>query len=464
MEAALNKDTDTIAAIATAPGQSGIGVIRISGNDALQITDGLIFSRNGKKLDILGQESHTVKYGFVCDGKDVIDEVLVTYFKKPRSFTAEDTVEISCHGGSFVLRRVLSLIVKSGARIAEPGEFTKRAFLNGRIDLTEAEAVMDIISSSNEFARKNSLSVLRGGIYDKIRLLREKILHETAFLEAAIDDPEHYSLDGYGTELRERLSEIISSIDRLLSSADIGRILKSGIKTAIAGKPNVGKSSILNLLTGENRAIVTDIPGTTRDVLSSEILIGGIPLIISDTAGIRDTDDKVEKIGVERSREAISKADLVLFTVDSSSDIDNEDREIYEHIRSLDKKCIVLLNKSDLRADGTKVFDFSCPVVDFSALEEKGIEELKNIIEEMFLSGSLRSDEEIYDTNERQLFELRAAGESLGLVIQSIDDGMTEEFYSVDLMDAYTHLGNVIGEETGEDLFNKIFSEFCMGK
>ncbi len=460
----MNKDSDTIAAIATAPGQSGIGVIRISGTEALHIADGLIFSANGKKLDILDQESHTVKYGFLCDGKDVIDEVLVTFFKGPRSFTAEDTVEISCHGGSFVLRRALSLIIKKGARIAEPGEFTKRAFLNGRIDLTEAEAVMDVISSSNEFARKNSLSVLRGGIYDRIKLFREKILHETAFLEAALDDPEHYSLDGYGLLLREKISELLTGIEKLISSSDTGKILKSGIKTAIAGKPNVGKSSVLNLLTGENRAIVTDIPGTTRDVLSSEILIGGIPLILSDTAGIRETDDTVEKIGVERSLDAIVKADLVLFTVDSSHDPDDEDREIYEHIRSLDKKCIVLLNKSDLRADSTKVFDFSYPVVDFSALEEKGIEELKDIIEEMFLSGSLRSDEEIYVTNERQLFELRSAVDSLNLVSKSIDDCMTEDFYSVDLMDAYTHLGNVIGEETDEDLFNKIFSEFCMGK
>ncbi len=459
-----DKDCDTIAAIATAPGQSGIGIIRISGSEAIALTDGLIFSKSGKKLDIAQQPSHTVRYGFIRDKEEEIDEVLVTVFRKPRSFTAEDTVEISCHGGSFVLRRVLSLIIKNGARPADPGEFTKRAFLNGRIDLTEAEAVMDIISSSNEFARRNSLSVLRGGIYEKIRDLRDKILMETAFIESALDDPEHYSLEGYPEKLKNIVKKISDELESLIKSGDTGKILKGGIKTAIAGKPNVGKSSILNLLCGEAKAIVTDIPGTTRDVLSSHILIGGIPLVLSDTAGIRETDDAVERIGVERSRETIDKADLVLFILDSSSDMDGEDQEIYDYIRSLQKKCIVLFNKTDIRKDDWKSSITDLPVIDFSALEEKGLKELKEKIEEMFLSGGLKSDEELFVTSERQLQELRAADKSLKLVMKSIDDRMTEDFYSVDLMDAYSSLGNIIGEETDEDLFDKIFSEFCMGK
>lgn len=458
------KDDDTIAAIATAPGQSGIGIIRISGNDALTVADGLIFSKDGKKLDILRQSSHTVKYGFVCEGSDPIDEVLVTVFKKPRSYTAEDTVEISCHGGSFVLRRVLSLIVKKGARPAEPGEFTKRAFLNGRIDLTEAEAVMDVISSTNEFSRKNALSVLRGGIYEKIKALREKILHESAFIESALDDPEHYSIDGYAEKLRAVAAGITERIDAMISEAATGKILKAGIKTAIVGKPNVGKSSILNLLSGEDRAIVTEIPGTTRDVVMSEISLMGIPLLLFDTAGIRETEDKVEKIGVERSKEVIEKADLILFTIDSSADFEYEDREIYDHIKNSEKKCIILLNKTDIRKENKDLPSLDFPAVDFSAKEEKGLKELKSEIERMFLTGEVKNDEEIFITGERQLSELRMASESLKLLIRSIDEGMTEDFFTVDLMDAYSHLGNIIGEETEEDLFDRIFSEFCMGK
>ncbi len=460
----MNRENDTIAAISTAPGRSGIGIIRISGSEALNIADGMIVTKSGKKLDIQGQPSHTVKYGFFSDGNEMIDEVLITVFRKPRSYTAEDTVEISCHGGSFILRRVLSHIIKNGARAAEPGEFTRRAFLNGRIDLTEAEAVMDVISSSNEFARKNAVTLLRGGLYKKIIILRDEIIHETAFLESALDDPEHYSLDGYPSQLRVKVSEMIGEIEELLSGADTGRILKSGIKTAIVGKPNVGKSSILNLLSGENRAIVTDIPGTTRDVLSSEVLIDGIPLILSDTAGIRETGDKVEKIGVERSRETIEKADLCLFTVDSSSEINSEDMEIFDHIMSLGKKCIVLLNKTDLRSDRDHHFNFSCPVIDFSVPEEMGLKELRETVSEMFLSEKLKTDEEIFVSCERQLTELRLSRDSLELVINSIDDNMTEDFFTSDLMDAYTHLGNVIGESTDEDLFDRIFSEFCMGK
>ena len=455
---------DTIAAIATAPGNSGIGVIRISGDKATKIADSIIVKKNGEKADILGQKSHTVKYGFVSDGKDIIDEVLVSVFKKPRSFTAEDTVEISCHGGTYILRRVLSLIIDKGARPADPGEFTKRAFMNGRIDLTEAEAVMDVISSGNEFARRNSVSVLRGAVHERIVELRDKILHETAFIESALDDPEHYSLDGYPEKLGEILTDIIASIKKMIEDSGTGRILKEGIRTAIAGKPNVGKSSILNLLTGENKAIVTDIPGTTRDIVSSEVSLSGIPLILFDTAGIRDTEDTVEKIGVERSKESIDLADLILFTIDSSEDITKEDKEIYDFIKANNKTCIILKNKSDIGKEEADTSYFTDPVIEFSAKNKTGLSELKEKIEEFFLSGKVENTEDIYITNVRQIHELEDTERSLSLVLGSIDAGMTEDFFTVDLMDAYAHLGNIIGEDTDEDLFNRIFSEFCMGK
>lgn len=455
---------DTIAAIATASGPAGIGIIRISGGEAIKIAQSLMFTKSGKKPDIINQPSHSVKYGFIFDGDEPVDEVLLTVFREPRSYTAEDTVEISCHGGTFVLRRILSLVIKAGARLAQPGEFTKRAFMNGRIDLTEAESVMDIISSGNEFARKNSISVLRGGIYEIIVSLRDRIIHECAFIESALDDPEHYSLEGYGEKLKSVSLELIDIINRMIEGSDTGRILKNGIKTVIAGKPNVGKSSILNLLSGEEKAIVTDIPGTTRDVLVSDISLKGIPLMLFDTAGIRDTEDKVEKIGVERSRKYLEEADLILFIMDSTMEPEKEDLEIYDFIRDSGKKCIILLNKTDLDKKDFSSFKTQFPVILFSAKENKGISELKEKIEELFLSGEVYSGEDIYVTGERQINELRMSLDCLKLVIKSIDDNMTEDFYTVDLMDAYSHLGNIIGEETDDDLFDRIFSEFCMGK
>lgn len=455
---------DTIAAIATATLKAGIGIIRVSGPEAIEIAESLMFTKNGKKLDILSQPSHTVKYGFIFDGKEPVDEVLLTVFRKPRSYTAEDTVEISCHGGIFVLRRILSLVLREGARLAEPGEFTKRAFMNGRIDLSEAEAVMDIISAGNEFARKNSLSILRGGLHEKITALRDKILHECAFIESALDDPEHYSLDGYGEKLNGLIIKIIDEINKMIELSKSGRILKNGIKTVIVGKPNVGKSSILNLLSGEDRAIVTDIPGTTRDVLTSDILLKGIPLTLFDTAGIRDTGDSIEKIGVEKSRKYMEEADLVLFTLDSSVPMDEGDREIYDGIRQNGKKCIILLNKSDLEGESIDLSEFSYPVVEFSARNGKGLDELSAVIEKLFSTGTFDMTEDLYVTNERQIEELRYTKTSLEMVKRSIEDGMTEDFFTADLIDAYSHLGKMIGEDTDEDLFDRIFSEFCMGK
>ncbi len=455
---------DTIAAIATAPGASGIGIIRISGPDALKIADRVVKGRSGEDLRIFEQPSHTLKYGFVFDGKEPVDEVLLSVFRGPRSYTAEDTAEVNCHGGTFVLRRVLSVILKNGARIAEPGEFTKRAFMNGRIDLTEAESVMDIISAGNEFARKNSLSVLKGEIHTKILGLRDRILHEAAYIESALDDPEHYDLSGYSLSLRETVSSLKKEMEDMIRDFRSGRVLKNGIRTAILGRPNVGKSSIMNLLTGDETVIVTDIPGTTRDVVSSDISLNGIPMVLFDTAGIRDTEDRVERKGVDRSFEVLSKADLVLFVLDSSEELTKEDKDIFDRIYGEGKPCIILKNKSDLKLSLPDTTGFDIPVIEFSAKEGTGIKELKATVEEMFLRGIDTGREDAFITSERQAGELEKAASSLGLVIKSIDDQMTEDFFSVDLMDAYTYLGNIIGEDTDEDLFDRIFSEFCMGK
>ncbi len=455
---------DTIAAIATAPGASGIGIIRISGPASLEIADSLVFGKNRGSLNITGQPSHTIKYGFVWDGDKPVDEVLVSVFKGPRSYTAEDTAEISCHGGTFVLRRVLSLVIKAGARIAEPGEFTKRAFMNGRIDLTQAESVMDLISAGNEFARKNSVSILRGSIFKRITGLREKILHEAAFIESALDDPEHYSLDGYGESIRGKIEGIMSEISAMIKDSDTGRVLKTGIRTVILGRPNVGKSSVLNLLSGDDTAIVTDIPGTTRDVVTSEISLRGIPLVVYDTAGIRETEDPVESMGVERSFSTFEKSDLVLFVLDSTEELKDEDLKIYERILKEGKKCIILKNKSDLKYDAADISGFSFPHVDFSAKNGTGLKELEEMIEELFVLGGAPGREETFITSERQAAELECAYDSLEHVEESIDLGMTEDFMTSDLMDAYTHLGNIIGRSTEDDLFDRIFSEFCMGK
>ncbi len=456
---------DTIAAIATAPGVSGIGIIRISGKNSLNVIDKIFKNVNGGSTGILNADSHTIHYGFIYDDDDVIDEVLVSVMLSPRSYTTEDTVEINCHGGPFVIRRVLQTVLKYGARPAEPGEFTKRAFLNGRIDLTKAESVMDLISSGNEFARKNSLKTLRGSVYKKIHDYRDRIIHETAFIESALDDPEHYSLDGYSDILRQKIVDLKDEIEDLLSHSNDGKILSEGINTCLVGKPNVGKSSLLNLLAGEDKAIVTDIPGTTRDAVEVKIQFGGLTLNMMDTAGIRDTEDTVEKIGVEKSRNAIEMSDLVLFVLDSSTSLDDDDIEIFGSIK--DKKSIIILNKSDLEpvitVDSIKKFS-DAPIVVVSAMNEEGMDGLLHLVREMFLSGEISTNDQVYITNERQLSDLRCVDQSLSLVINSIDSGMSEDFFTVDLMDAYDKLGSVIGEETGDDLADRIFSEFCMGK
>lgn len=456
--------SDTIAAIATAMTPSGIGIVRISGDECLSIIDKIYRSRSGKKK-ISECESHTIHYGFIYDGEEQIDEVMVLLMKGPNSYTREDTIEIDCHGGVFVMKRILETVIKFGARPAEPGEFTKRAFLNGRIDLTQAESVIDVINSKNEFALQSSLSQLKGSVVDKVKEIREKVLHEIAFIESALDDPEHISLESYPQLLVGIVDNEVDNIRNLLNKADNGRMLKEGITTVIVGKPNAGKSSLLNILVGEERAIVTDIAGTTRDVLEEQINLNGVTLNVIDTAGIRDTTDIVEQIGVDKAKSYAQKADLIIYVIDSSTDLDESDFEILKLIE--DKQALILLNKSDLEAkinehDVDKYVDKR--IIPISAKELTGISELEHAIKDMFFQGQVSFNDEIYITNIRQKAALQEALDSLLLVKQSIEDGMPEDFYSIDLMSAYESLGRMIGESVEDDLVEEIFSKFCMGK
>ena len=456
--------TDTIAAIATAMSNSGIGIVRISGDEALEVADRIFRPKKGRRK-FYDMETHTIHYGYLVDCEEVVDEVMLLIMKAPRSYTCEDTIEIDCHGGVLVMKKILETVLKYGARPAEPGEFTKRAFLNGRIDLSQAESVIDVINAQNELALKSSVSQLQGAVLEKIKAIRAVVLHEIAFIESALDDPEHVSLEGYPEQLHEIMSDAHSKVKKLLDSSDNGKMLKEGINTAIVGKPNAGKSSLLNILVGEQRAIVTEIAGTTRDILQEQIQIGGIGLNVTDTAGIRDTEDIVEKIGVNKSREYIEKADLIIYVVDSSTELDENDQEIIEAIRN--KKAIVLLNKSDLDAktDASVLqTQLSKPILSISAKNNTGIHELETLIEEMFFSGKLSFNDEVYITNIRQKNALAEAQNSLKMVLQSIADGMPEDFFTIDMMNAYEALGTIIGESVGEDLVNEIFSKFCMGK
>lgn len=468
--------TDTIAAIATAVSDSGIGIIRISGSDALLVADKVYRSpKNQKKLSQAA--SHTIHYGYIYDEDELIDEVMVAVMRSPHSYTTEDTVEINCHGGILVMNRILETVLHHGARLAQPGEFTKRAFLNGRIDLSKAEAVMDLIHSKNEFAMKASVNQLKGSVSAKVRSLREDILYEIAFIESALDDPEHISLEGYPDKLMAKTRGLSQELKKLIDSADNGKMLKDGIRTVILGKPNAGKSSLLNVLVGEDKAIVTSVAGTTRDVLEESIKLHGIGLNMIDTAGIRDTEDEVEKIGVEKARKYANQADLVIYVVDSSRELDENDEQIIELIR--DKKVIVLLNKTDLEPvvteeqikdkfreiyEGEEKHNDSLHVIRTSTKDNTGIDEFEKTIQDMFFAGRIAVNDEIYITNQRHKEALVEAYDSLKMVQKSLEDEMPEDFYSIDLMSAYAALGRIIGEEVGEDLVNEIFSKFCMGK
>ena len=463
--------TDTIAAIATALSESGIGIVRVSGNEALEIVNKIFRNKYGKQ-SLLNYESHTIKYGYIVNSKgdwknNIVDEVMVAVMKAPNTYTKEDTVEINCHGGVLLMQKILELVIKNGARIAEPGEFTKRAFLNGRIDLAKAEAVIDVIHSQNEYALSSSIEQLKGSVSDAVKEMRKEIIYEIAFIESALDDPEHISLDGYEERLYKKTNNLLNKIKKLIVSADNGKLIKEGISTVIVGKPNAGKSSLLNRLVGEERAIVTDIAGTTRDVLQESIKLHGIGLNIIDTAGIRNTQDIVEKIGVERAKEYAEKADLILYVVDASVPLDESDEDIITVIQN--KKVIVLLNKSDLDIvvsveELKNKFCSDIKLIRTSTKENIGLDEFEEVVKNMFFHGEIKSNNQVIITNMRHKEALMDAEKSLQMVMRSLEDHMPEDFYSIDLMSAYASLGTIIGEEVGEDLVNEIFSKFCMGK
>lgn len=459
-----NMNSDTIAAIATAMSPSGIGVIRISGDEALAIIDRIYRSKNSQKK-ISECKSHTIHYGYIYDFDEMIDEVMVLLMKAPNSYTREDTVEIDCHGGVYVMKRILETVIKYGARPAEPGEFTKRAFLNGRIDLTQAESVIDVINAKNNYALKSSLNQLRGSIYEDVKKIRDNLIYQIAFIESALDDPEHISLDGYSERLHLIVDNEVENVDKLLKTFDNGRILKEGINTVIVGKPNAGKSSLLNILVGQEKAIVTEIAGTTRDVIEEQINLNGITLNMMDTAGIRNTSDVVEKIGVDRARSYAANADLVIYVIDASTNLDENDYEIMRLLQ--DKKAIVLLNKSDLDTKvtpGDVKRHLDKKIISISAKHNTGIDEFEDTIKEMFFDGEVTFNDEVYSINIRQKNSLQIVLECLQQVKQSIEDGMPEDFFSIDLMGAYEELGKIIGESVEDDLVEEIFSKFCMGK
>lgn len=454
---------DTICALATAAVEAGIGIIRLSGDNAVELVSSFVRTKGGKPLNI--QESHRVKYGFVCDGEQVVDEVLVLTMRGPRSYTGEDTVEIDCHGGILMLRKILEICVKNGARPAEPGEFTKRAFLNGRIDLAEAEAVSELISARSEDGLKASMAQLRGSVSEKIREFRSILLEDDAYIEAALDDPEHISLEGFTERLQKDIQKVQTGVRKLLDTAEDGRMLREGVRTVILGKPNAGKSSLLNALIGEDRAIVTSVAGTTRDTLEEQIQLRGVSLLLVDTAGIRETEDIVEKIGVERAMQAAEGADLILYVVDASEPLNADDVRIMEFIQG--KKAIVLLNKTDLPPAVTQQLleeKTGQPVLPVSMKKQEGLEALSDLVQKLFEHQEIRMNAEVIITSARHAALLRNAEQALSEVLRSIEMGLPEDFFTIDLMRAYTELGYILGEEVSEDLVNEIFSKFCMGK
>ncbi len=455
---------DTIAAIATGLTNAGISVIRVSGEQAFYIGNKIF--RGETYVDFTKEKGYTAHFGRIVFEGEVIDEAVVLIMRGPKSYTGEDTLEISCHGGVLVTRRVLEAVLKSGARAAEPGEFTKRAFLNGRMDLSEAEAVIGLIDAKNDFAIRASVGQLSGKLSDKIKIIRENILNNISYIEAALDDPEHISLDGYGDNVRAVVNESLSEILALINSFEDGRVLSEGVKTVILGKPNAGKSSLMNLFAGEEKAIVTEIAGTTRDVLSEQISISGIGFNMVDTAGIRDTEDTVEKIGVERSLKQANEADLILYVVDSSTDLDENDRKILEFIK--EKKCIIVYNKTDLNPvvtmENVRELVGDAKIVGISAKEATDFEKLKECMAELFRQEEISLNDQVIITNIRHKEALLEAKRSLEAVLASMDEGFGEDMWVIDMMDAYGSLGKIIGEAVEDDVVDRVFEKFCMGK
>lgn len=460
---------ETIAAISSGMTQSGIGIVRVSGPESREIVGKIFSTKSGKPVRLA--EANHIYYGFIKNvSRETSDEVLVMNLQAPHSFTGEDTVEIDCHGGILMMKRVLEAVLDAGARMAEPGEFTKRAFLNGRIDLSQAEAVINVINARNDNAIRASVGQLKGNLSEKIKDIRKQILNRTAFIEAALDDPEHYSLDGFAEQLDLETAELSKEIEALIRSYERGKIISEGINTVILGKPNAGKSSLLNAILGEERAIVTQIPGTTRDTICESVSIGNITLNLMDTAGIRETNDLVEEIGVKKALESADKADLILCVTDSSVPADENDKEIFRYVSTHPAKVLYVVNKTDLEpAQETEDLLADVPEAErdticLSAKNGTGLDALFARIEELFSAGDISCNDEIVISSLRHEGLLDSALKSLQAVRASIADGMTEDFFTVDLMDAYTALGEIIGEAVSEDLINEIFSEFCMGK
>lgn len=464
----------TIVGIASAAG-GGIGIIRVSGSESMKIVDSIFHpgkfnnEENEALIDksyLQQQKSHTIHYGFIIDdNNEVVDEVMVSVMKAPATYTREDVVEINCHGGNYILQRVMQLLLEKGAFLAEPGEFTKRAFLNGRIDLSQAEAVMKMISSKNEFALQSAVKQLEGSVSKYIQQIREQILYEMGRIESALDDPEHYDLTGYSDELFDKTEQQIVSLQRLLDRFENGRMKSEGINTVIVGKPNAGKSSLMNILLDEDRAIVTDIAGTTRDALQESVRLGGLMLNLIDTAGIHNTEDTVEKIGVDRAKQYIEQADFILFVVDGSEEWSDEDEQILPLIAQ--RKGIILLNKADLKAKVSELFlkdKLSWDTIAFSNETKQGLQQLEQYITDKFERGDLQFNDQICLTSIRHKNAVMQAVNALHRVEQSIKDGMPEDFFTIDLMEAYQQLGLINGDTATEDLVNKIFEEFCMGK
>lgn len=459
-------DFDTIAAIATAPGEAGIGIIRISGKNAIDVGDKIF--KNKKQLSLKQCEERKLNYGYIFDPKDgrKIDEVLTVYIKEPYTYTKEDIVEINCHGGIIPVRKILELVLENGARLAERGEFTKRAFLNGRIDLSQAEAVMDLISARTDSSFDVSLNQLEGSISSEVRKLQNALLGMLAHIEASIDFPEDDVENLTYTKLQESGNLVLEKINKLLNTVYTGRILREGLKTVILGKPNVGKSSLLNAILKENRAIVTDIPGTTRDAIEEYVNIKGVPLKIVDTAGIRETEDIVERLGVDRAKELLSEADLVIAVFDTSTEISKEDFDIINLIK--EKKVIVLLNKSDLPSKvDEKDFNKYLPdkrIINTSISMNEGIDKLEDTLEDMFLSSEVKISDSTIITSVRHRDQLSKAKENIEDALNSLGLNMPLDCIEVDIKNCWQNLGEITGDTVGEDIIDKIFSEFCIGK
>lgn len=454
---------DTIAAVATPLGEGGIAVIRVSGPEALAIVDQVYTGKSA----LIAVPSHTIHYGFILhpQTREKLDEVLVTVMKAPRTFTREDVVEVSCHGGMIPVQAVLEAILASGARLAEPGEFTKRAFLNGRIDLSQAEAVIDLIRSKTDLAASVAMQQSEGRLKRHINQLRQMIVETLAHLAVNVDYPEYDAEEMTAELIRERCEQMSGELERLLATARQGKILREGITTAIIGKPNVGKSSLLNALAQEAKAIVTNIPGTTRDVIEEQINVRGIPLRLLDTAGIRETEDVVEKIGVERSEAAIQTAELILYMLSYNQPLDEMDRERLASLR--DKNVIVIVNKLDLpqELDLAHLRDLSThPVVCMSLLEDKGIDDLEEVLSRLFFQGKINRADLTYVSNARHIHLLEQARGHVLQVLSGIEMGVPLDVVEIDLKNAWEDLGEVIGEAISEDLIDQIFSQFCLGK